>query len=192
MMGDGTGTEKELSRDRRQELLELLRARFDANIGRHEGISWTEVRARLEASPCKLWSLHEMEATGGEPDVVGYDADAGEYVFCDCSAESPAGRRNVCYDRRALEARKEHRPANSAVEMAAAMGIELLTEVEYRRLQSLGRFDTKTSSWLLTPDGIRRMGGAIFGDRRYDTVFVYHNGAESYYAVRGFRGLLKV
>jgi hypothetical protein len=174
------------------ELLGLLKARFDANINRHNDIQWAEVQTKLEASKEKLWSLGEMERTGGEPDVVSYDAKTGEFLFCDCAAESPKGRRSICYDREALESRKEHKPENSAVHMAEAMGIELLTEEQYRGLQKLGNFDTKTQSWIRTPPEIRKLGGAIFGDRRYNTVFVYHNGAESYYAGRGFRGLLRV
>jgi len=161
-------------------------------MSRHKGLDWTEVQAKLEAIPEKLRSLHEMEQTGGEPDVVAYDQKTGEYVFCDCSAESPKGRRSLCYDREALEARKEHKPENSAVAMAAAMGIELLAEEQYRELQKLGNFDSKTSSWVKTPSNIRKLGGALFCDRRYDAVFVYHNGAESYYAARGFRGSLRV
>ena len=161
-------------------------------MSRHRGLDWTEVQAKLEAIPEKLWSLHEMEETGGEPDVVAYDQKSGEYVFCDCSAESPKGRRSLCYDREALEARKEHKPENSAVDVAAAMGIELLAEEQYRELQKLGNFDSKTSSWVKTPFHIRKLGGALFCDRRYDAVFVYHNGAESYYAARGFRGSLRV
>lgn len=173
-------------------LLEVLGARFAKNMSRHRGIAWAEVRARLEANPAKLRSLAAMEATGGEPDVVGRDQNTGEYLFCDCSAESPAGRRSLCYDREALEARKENRPRGSAAGMAAEMGIELLTEEQYRELQELGKIDTKTSSWVRTPAAIRKLGGAIFCDNRYATVFVYHNGAESYYAARGFRGSLKV
>jgi len=161
-------------------------------MSRHRGLDWTEVQAKLEAIPEKLWSLHEMEETGGEPDVVAYDQKSGEYVFCDCSAESPKGRRSLCYDREALEARKEHKPENSALDTAAAMGIELLTEEQYRALQKLGNFDSKTSSWVKTPSNIRKLGGALFCDRRYNTVFLYHNGAESYYAARGFRGSLRV
>jgi hypothetical protein len=182
----------ELPAERREELLRTLKARFEKNMNRHKGLEWAEVQARLEAKPEKLWSLHEMERTGGEPDVVGHDTKTGEYVFYDCSAESPTGRRNACYDREALEARKEHKPENSAIDMAAAMGIELLTEEQYRELQKLGKFDTKTSSWVKTPADIRKLGGAIFVDRRYDHVFVYHNGADSYYAARGFRGSLRV
>jgi hypothetical protein len=186
------GTRKRLEPRQREELLEALRVRFESHVDRHEGLEWAKVRARLEATPEALWSLHEMERTGGEPDVVGRDEATGEYIFCDCSAESPAGRRSACYDRQALEARKKHKPKNSAVEMASAMGAALLTEEEYRGLQELGAFDTRTSSWLRTPEDIRRLGGAIFGDFRYGTVFVYHNGAESYYAARGFRCALRV
>jgi hypothetical protein len=175
-----------------EELLTALKARFENNMNRHKGLEWANVQAKLEANAEDLRSLHEMERTGGEPDVVGYDKKTGEYIFCDCSAESPKGRRSVCYDRKALESRKEHKPENSATDMAAAMGIELLTEEQYRELQKLGEFDTKTSSWVQTPSAIRTLGGAIFCDRRYDTVFVYHNGAESYYAARGFRGSLRV
>ncbi len=174
------------------ELLAVLKDRFEKNMDRHSGIVWDDVRARIEADPVKAWSLCEMERTGGEPDVVGHDNETGEYTFYDCSAESPKGRRSLCYDREALEIRKEHKPSNSAVDMAAAMGIEMLTEEQYRELQKHGSFDNKTSSWVRTPAGIRRLGGALFCDRRYDTVFVYHNGAESYYASRGFRGLLRV
>ncbi len=183
---------KELSPAQREELLRALKTRFEKNMSRHKGLAWAEVQAKLEANTGKLWSLHEMERTGGEPDVVGYDKKTGEYIIYDCSAESPQGRRNVCYDREALESRKEHKPENSAIDMATAMGIELLTEEQYRELQKLGNFDTKTSSWLKTPAEIRKLGGAIFADLRYDHVFVYHNGAESYYGVRGFRGSLKV
>lgn len=185
-------TKRELSPEQREELLQTLKARFEKNMSRHPGLEWIDVQAKLEANPEKLWSLHEMEETGGEPDVVGHDGKTGEYLFYDCSAESPKGRRSVCYDREALESRKEHKPKNSAVEMAAAMGIELLTEEQYRELQQLGNFDMKTSSWVITPERIRKLGGALFCDRRYDTVFVYHNGAESYYAARGFRGSLRV
>ena len=180
-----------LSREQREELLRALTARFEKNIKRHKGLEWAEVQAKLESSPDKLWSLSEMERTGGEPDVVGHDTKTGEYIFYDCSAESPKGRRSICYDREALEARKENKPKDSAVGMAATMGIELLTEEQYRELQKLGEFDTKTSSWVKTPSDIRKLGGALFCDRRYDTVFVYHNGAESYYAARGFRGVLR-
>ena len=174
------------------ELLGTLKARFEKNMGRHEGLDWAKVQARLEENPEKLRSLREMERTGGEPDVVGRDRKTGEYIFYDCSAESPKGRRSVCYDREALDSRKEFKPENNAVDMAAAMGIELLTEEEYRELQKLGEFDTKTSSWVKTPADIRKLGGAVFCDRRYNHVFLYHNGASSYYAVRGFRGLLRV
>lgn len=186
------GADRNLGAREREQLLETLRTRFEGNMRRHRGLRWTQVQAGLEAKPDKLWSLGEMERTGGEPDVVGRAGRAGGYLFCDCSRESPKGRRSVCYDRRAREERKEHKPKNSAVEMAAAMGVELLTEEEYRRLQELGEFDTKTSSWLRTPPGIRELGGAIFGDFRYGTVFVYHNGAQSYYAARGFRCSLEV
>jgi uncharacterized protein DUF4256 len=183
---------KELSPQQREELLGILKARFEKNTNRHKGIEWANVLLRLDANTEKLWSLNEMEITGGEPDVVGMDKKTGEYIFYDCSAESPKGRRSFCYDREALDARKEYKPENSAVDMAAAIGIELLTEEQYRELQTLGNFDLKTSSWIKTPADIRKLGGAIFCDRRYDTVFVYHNGAESYYAARGFRGILKV
>ena len=183
---------RKLSAKQREELLEALKTRFEENMERHEAIAWTEVRERLEEDAGKLWSIHEMERTGGEPDVVGRDEATGELIFVDCSAESPKGRRSVCYDRDALEARKKHKPEDSALNMAAAMGIDLLTEEEYRELQQLGEFDTKTSSWVRTPSEIRELGGALFCDRRYDTVFVYHNGAESYYAARGFRGSLRV
>ena len=183
---------KELSSEQREELLSVLKARFEKNMNRHKSLDWSKVQAKLEANTEKLWSLDEMESTGGEPDVVGLDTKTGEYLFYDCSAESPKGRRSICYDHEALEARKEHKPENSAVEMAADMGIELLTEEQYQELQKLGNFDTKTSSWVKTPAGIRKHGGAIFCDRRYDHVFMYHNGAESYYAARGFRGLLRV
>ncbi len=182
----------ELSPEQREELLRALKARFEKNMNRHKGLEWAKVQAKLEADTEKLCSLNEMERTGGEPDVVGYDEKTREYIFCDCSAESPIGRRNVCYDGEALESRKDHKPDNSAIDMAAAMGIGLLTEEQYRELQKLGNFDTKTSSWLKTPSDIRKLGGAIFADRRYDTVFVYHNSAPSYYGSRGFRGLLRV
>lgn len=181
-----------LSSDQREELLKVLKTRFEKNMKRHKGLDWEKVQARLEAHPVKLWSLDEMERTGGEPDVVGHDKKTGEYIFYDCSAESPKGRRSVCYDHEALEKRKEHKPENSAMEMASDMGIELLTEEQYRELQQLGNFDTKTSSWIITPSDIRKLGGALFCDRRYDTVFVYHNGADSYYAARGFRGSLRI
>jgi hypothetical protein len=181
---------KKLSQQQREELLRTLKARFEKNMNRHKGLEWAKVQTKLEANIEKLWSLHEMERTGGEPDVVGHDK-TGEYIFYDCSAESPKGRRSLCYDRKALESRKEHKPESSAVDAAAAMGVELLTEEQYRELQRLGDFDTKTSSWVKTPSNIRKLGGALFCDRRYDTVFVYHNGAESYYAARGFRGSLR-
>ncbi len=187
-----TGNKKELSPEQSEELLGALKARFTKNMNRHKGLEWLNVHEKLEANPEKLWSLNEMERTGGEPDVVGHDRKTGEYIFFDCAAESPKGRRSVCYDREALEARKEHKPGNNTVDMAASMGIELLTEEQYRELQELGNFDTKTSSWVKTPSDIRKLGGAIFCDRRYDHVFVYHNGAESYYAARGFRGSLRV
>ena len=183
---------KALSETRRQELLETLKARFEKNMARHQDLDWAKVEARLKANPAKLQSLNEMERTGGEPDVVAHDRKTGEYIFFDCSAESPKDRRSVCYDRAALQARKEHKPKNSAMDMAEAMGVDMLTEEEYRELQKLGAFDTKTSSWVKTPPEIRRLGGAIFCDRRYDHVFTYHNGADSYYAARGFRGSVKV
>ncbi len=182
----------QLSSGRRNELLKVLKARFEKNMSRHKDLDWRKIQARLEAHPEKLWSLNEMELTGGEPDVVGHDKKTGEYIFFDCSAESPKGRRSLCYDRQALDQRKEHKPKNSAVEFATAMGVELLTEEQYRGLQSLGEFDTRTSTWLQTPPQIRNLGGAIFADYRYGQVFVYHNGAESYYAARGFRGSLRV
>ena len=182
---------RELSPEQREELLGVLQARFEKYMHRHPALVWADVQARLEANPKKLWSLHEMERTGGEPDVVGHDQTTGEFVFYDCSAESPQGRRSVCYDREGLKARKANQPENSAVELAAGMGVELLTEEQYRALQKLGEFDTKTSSWLKTPSDIRKLGGALFADRRYDAVFVYHNGAPSYYAARGFRGSLR-
>lgn len=183
---------KELTAAQRTELLKTIRARFEKNTHRHKGIEWAKVQARLEASSGKLWSLNEMEQTGGEPDVVGYDKKTGEYLFYDCAAESPKGRRSTCYDQAALDARKEFKPKHSAVGMATEMGIELLTEEEYRALQQLEHVDTKTSSWLNTPAAIRKLDGAIFGDYRFDTVFVYHNGVQSYYAARGFRGVLRV
>jgi hypothetical protein len=185
-------TKKELSTDQSKELLEILEARFIKNENRHPGLEWGKLKAKLDVNSDKLWSLHEMESSGGEPDVVGYDDKTGEYIFYDCSAESPKGRRSVCYDGEALASRKEHKPKNSANDMAASMGIELLTEAQYRELQELGSFDTKTSSWIQTPSAIRERGGALFADRRYNHVFVYHNGAESYYAARGFRGALRV
>jgi len=183
---------KDLSPGQREDLLRGLKARFDKNMNRHKGLEWARVQAKLEANAEKLLSLHEMERTGGEPDVVDQDKNTGEYIFYDCSAESPKGRRSLCYDREALESRKEHKPEDSAIGMATAMGIELLTEEQYRELQKLENFDTKTSSWVKTPLDIRKLGGALFCDRRYNTVFVYHNGAESYYAARAFRGLLRV
>ena len=183
---------KELSPEQREALLRILKARFEKNMHRHKGLEWAEVQAKLSANPEKLWSLNEMERTGGEPDVVGHDEKTGEFIFYDCSPETPQDRRNVCYDREAREARKSFAPENSAMEMAASMGIELLTEEQYRELQKLGKFDTKTSSWVKTPPDIRKLGGALFADRRYNTVFVYHNSAPSYYGVRGFRGSLRV
>ncbi|HRG08526.1 MAG TPA: DUF4256 domain-containing protein [Cyclobacteriaceae bacterium] len=183
---------QKLTSEQRGELLELLEARFIKNSARHKGIIWTKVRAKLEADPSKLFSLSEMEKTGGEPDVIGYDKKTNEFIFCDCSPETPKGRRSICYDHEALESRKEHKPSNSAVQMAADMGIELLTEAQYRELQLLDKFDCKTSSWIKTPADIRKLGGALFCDYRFGHVFVYHNGAESYYAARGFRGMLKV
>ncbi|MNZ68391.1 hypothetical protein D3C78_866560 [compost metagenome] len=185
-------SQKELTPEQHEELLKVLKARFEKNANRHQGLEWSDVQAKLEAQTGKLWSIYEMERTGGEPDVVDHDNQTDEYIVCDCSAESPKGRRSVCYDREALESRKEHKPQNNAVDMADAMGIELLTEEQYRELQKLGSFDLKTSSWVKTPANIRQLGGAIFCDRRYDTVFMYHNGAESYYAARGFRGSLRV
>lgn len=183
---------KQLSPSVSKEISAILKDRFAKNAKLHKGIQWADVQAKLDSAPAKLWSLNEMEMTGGEPDVVGFDKKTGEYIFYDCSPESPKQRRSICFDHEALESRKEHKPANSAVQMAADMGIELLTEDEYRNLQQLGQFDLKTSSWIQTPAAVRKLGGALFCDRRYDTVFVYHNGAESYYAARGFRGVLKV
>ena len=183
---------KGLSTEQQKELLKNLKARFEKNMNRHKGLEWSKVQSKLEANTQKLWSLNEMESTGGEPDVLGFDNKSGEYIFYDCSVETPKGRRSICYDREALESRKEHKPKDNAMDMAAAMGIEVLTEEQYRELQKFGNFDTKTSSWIQTPADIRKRGGALFCDRRYDHVFVYHNGAESYYAARGFRGLLKV
>jgi hypothetical protein len=186
---DNTG---KLSSKQQEDLLKVLKNRFEKNMNRHKGLEWTKVQAKLEANSGKLWSLNEMERTGGEPDVVGYDVKTKEYIFYDCSAESPSGRRSFCYDREALNSRKEHKPKNSAIDAATSMGIEILNEEQYRELQKLGSFDNKTSSWIKTPSDIRKLGGAIFADFRYDKVFVYHNGAESYYAARGFRGLLRV
>ena len=183
---------KELSLEQREELLKVLKARFEKNMHRHEGVEWAKVQARLEANPRKLWSLNEMEVTGGEPDVVEHDKEKDEYIFYDCSAESPKGRRSACYDREALEARKKHKPENNVMDMAAAIGIELLTEKQYRALQKLDTFDKKTSSWVQTPSDIRELGGALFCDWRYGHVFLYHNGADSYYGSRGFRGSLRV
>ena len=191
-MSATTGNKKKLSPEQREELLNALKPRFEKSKSRHKILEWADVQARLEASPEKLWSLHEMESTGGEPDVVGQDKTTGEYIFYDCSAESPKGRRSLCYDEQALESRKQHKPEGSAIGMAAAMGIELLTEEQYRDLQKLGNFDTKTSSWVKTPSDIRNLGGALFGDFRYGNVFVYHSGAQSYYGVRAFRGSLRV
>src|SRR5262249_21005795 len=176
----------------REELLGALKARFEKNMNRHKGLDWAQIQAKLEVNADKLWTLNEMERTGGEPDVVGHDEETGEYIFYDCSAESPKGRRSLCYDREALESRKEHKPKDNAIDMAVAMGIALLTEEQYRELQKLGKFDTKTSSWVKTPSDIRKLGGSLFCDRRFDTVFGYHNGAESYYAARGLRGSLRV
>ena len=183
---------KSINVKQREELLKILKARFEKNMNRHKGLEWAKIQPKLEANPDKLWSLNEMERTDGEPDVVGHDKKTGELIFYDCSAESPKGRRSVCYDREGQESRKEHKPKNNAIDMAFAMGIELLTEAQYRELQQLGNFDTKTSSWVKTPSNIRKLGGALFCDRRYDYVFVYHNGAQSYYAARGFRGSLRV
>jgi hypothetical protein len=191
-MNNSTSNKKQLSPKQRDELLAALKARFERNLNRHKGLNWAKVEARLEADAEKLWSLNEMERTGGEPDVVGHDKKTGEYIFWDCSAESPKGRTSFCYDRKGLESRKEHRPKNTAMDTAAAMGIELLTEEEYQELQKLGEFDTKTSSWVKTPVDIRKLGGALYGDRRYGRVFVGHNGAQSYYAARAFRGSLRV
>jgi hypothetical protein len=191
-MNKSKSNKKELSLGEGEELLSVLKARFEKNKNRHNGLQWANVEAALESHAEKLWSLNEMEATGGEPDVIGHDSKTGEYIFYDCSAESPKGRRSLCYDGEALESRKENKPKNNVVDMAAAMGIELLTEEQYRELQKSGDFDTKTSSWVKTPAEIRELGGALFCDRRYDHVFLYHNGAESYYAARGFRGSLRV
>lgn len=183
---------KEITKEQAEMLLNILKTRFEKNLKRHEGIEWLKVQAKLEKNTEKLWPLNEMESTGGEPDVVGVDKTTGEYIFYDCSTESPSGRRSICYDQEALDSRKEHKPKNSAIGMAAEMGIEILTEEEYRKLQKLGNFDTKTSSWVKTPAEIRKLGGALFADFRYNHVFVYHNGAESYYAARGFRGSIKI
>jgi hypothetical protein len=191
-MSNMNSNKKKLSSEQREELLRTLKDRFEKNMNRHEGLEWAKVQAKLQVNAEKLWSLKEMERTGGEPDVVGLDKKTHEYVFYDCSAESPKGRRSLCYDRKALKDRKEYKPENSAIDVASAMGIEILTEEQYRELQKLGNFDLKTSSWVKTPDDIRKLGGAVFCDRRYDTVFLYHNGAESYYAARGFRGSLRV
>ncbi|NWJ46576.1 MAG: DUF4256 domain-containing protein [Chloroflexi bacterium] len=191
-MSNINSNEKELSPEQLEELLSVLKARFEKNMNRHKGLEWAKVQAKLEANIEKLWSLNEMERTGGEPDVVGHDINTGEYIFYDCSEESPKGRRNICYDREALESRKAFKPEETAMDMATAMGIELLTEEQYRELQKLGNFDAKTSSWVKTPSDIRKLGGALFADRRYDNVFVYHNGASSYYAGRAFRGWLRV
>jgi hypothetical protein len=185
-------SDRKLSPEEAEELLKTLKTRFDKNKKRHEGIDWEDVQAKLEANPEKLWSLNEMEMTEGEPDVVGFDEDKGEYLFCDCSPESPKGRRSICYDRQALDSRKAYKPENSVMDMVTEMGVELMSEEEYRQLQELGNFDTKTSSWVKTPPEIRKLGGAIFCDRRYNKVFMYHNGADSYYAARGFRAVLRV
>lgn len=183
---------KKLTPEEREELVNTLKKRFEKNMSRHKKLEWSAIQTKLEKNDDKLWSLHEMEITGGEPDVIGYDSSSGEYIFVDCSAESPKGRRSTCYDLKGLESRKEHKPENNAIDMAASMGIEILTEEQYRELQKFGKFDLKTSSWLNTPESIRKWGGAIFGDFRYDHVFIYHNGAQSYYGSRGFRGTLRV
>ena len=192
LWGKNMKNANKLSPQQREELLKTLKARFEKHMNRHKGLEWAKVQAKLEATGEKLWSLHEMERTGGEPDVVAHDKKTGEYIFYDCSAESPKGRRSVCYDREALDSRKQFKPEDNALDMAAGMGVDLLTEEQYRELQKLGNFDLKTSSWVKTPSNIRKLGGALFADRRYDTVFVYHNGAPSYYAARGFRGSLRV
>ena len=191
-MNNIDSNKKQLLPEQREELLKVLKARFEKNVNRHQGFEWSEIQAKLEANAEKLWSLYEMERTGGEPDVVGFDKKTGEYIFYDCSAESPKGRRSVCYDREAQDSRKENKPENNAIDMADAMGVELLTEEQYRELQKLGNFDTKTSSWVKTPADIRKLGGALFADFRYGNVFVYHNGAQSYYSARAFRGSLRV
>lgn len=191
-MNNNDGQKKDLSPEQCETLLHTLKARFEKNMTRHEGLEWPNIQAKLDAQPEKLWSLNEMESTGGEPDVVGYDKQADEFIFYDCSAESPKERRSICYDRQALDSRKKFKPENSALDMAAAMGVKILSEEQYRELQTLGEFDTKTSSWVETPPNIRKLGGALFCDRRYNTVFVYHNGADSYYGARGFRGSLRV
>lgn len=191
-MASKKASPKKLPASQSAELINILQSRFEKNKTRHKGIEWSKVREKLEANPAKLWSLNEMEMTGGEPDVIGYEKKNDEYIFVDCSPETPKERRSICYDREALDSRKEHKPANSAVDMADEMGVDILTEEQYRELQTLGAFDLKTSSWIATPEKIRKLDGALFCDRRYDTVFVYHNGASSYYAVRGFRGMLKV
>lgn len=191
-MNNSNNTPKELLPEKREELLGILESRFNRNMSRHQGLEWEKVQAKLEANPERLWSLNEMERSGGEPDVIGHDLKTGEYLFYDCSAESPTGRRNLCYDREGQESRKEYKPENNAIDMAAAVGIEILSEEQYRELQKFGEFDTKTSSWIETPSDIRKLGGALFADRRYNRVFVYHNSAPSYYAARGFRGLLRV
>lgn len=187
-----SSNKQQLSPAQKEELIRTLQKRFEKNMNKHKGLVWNKVEEKIKADNGKLRTLYEMEKTGGEPDVIGYDKRTGEYIFCDCSPESPSGRRSLCYDREALEARKENKPAGNVMDMAAAIGIELLTEEQYRELQTLGNFDAKTSSWIRTPDRIRKLGGALFGDFRYDTVFVYHNGAQSYYAARGFRGMVKV
>lgn len=191
-MKKSTGNTMKLSQERKDELFDILQDRFEKNMGRHKGLDWNKLQIKLESNPEKIWSLNEMEETGGEPDVIGFDRETGEYLFCDCVPESPKGRRSLCYDPEALASRKEHKPQGSAVEMASRMKIELLTEDQYMKLQELGKFDTKTSSWIITPPDIRRLGGALFGNWHFGRVFIYHNGAESYYSSRGFRGLLRV